>query len=227
MVIVDYISSGKGNRPGVDINPMGVTVHNTDNPGATAIDHAKYLKGTVAEYKKVSWHYTVDDICIVQHLPDTEMGYHTGTFSGNISTIGVEICEVKDQASANKRAAKLIRELVARYNLKIFQHYHWNKKNCPRLLRPIWEEFMRMVQLPIIQREITGSVNGRNITGYLIDNTTYVPLRQLGHLINGQVEWDGTFKMTTREQELMSEINRLKSSITRIYNITKSEAEQY
>ena len=84
-----------------------------------------------------------------------------------------------------------------------------------------------MVQLPIIQREITGSVNGRNITGYLIDNTTYVPLRQLGHLMNGQVEWEGTFKMTTREQELQAEVNTLRSRINKIYNIAKVEAEQY
>ena len=43
----------------------------------------------------MSWHYTVDDHAIVQHLPDYETAYHAGDGKdgpGNTTSIGIEIC---------------------------------------------------------------------------------------------------------------------------------------
>ena len=43
----------------------------------------------------MSWHYTVDDHAIVQHLPDYETAYHAGDGKdgpGNATSIAVEIC---------------------------------------------------------------------------------------------------------------------------------------
>jgi N-acetylmuramoyl-L-alanine amidase len=215
-MIIDLIPEGSNNRPGVMIKPQGITVHNTGNPGATAINHGAYLKGAVARRKPVSWHYTVDDMHVVKHLPNSEMGYHTGTAMGNFLTVGVEVCEVKDQASANKRAIKLCRHLMDTYGFStknIYQHWHWNRKNCPRLLRPIWEEFISMLEHPKITREVEGKVNGQPLNGYIIDGLTYVPIRRLGEIIRAKVEWDGRFKLTTIGQALQSEINAMRAAI--------------
>ena len=59
----------------------------------------------------VSWHYTVDDLSIYQHLPDGERAYHAGdggSGPGNATSIGIEICVDAggdfEQAKANVAA---------------------------------------------------------------------------------------------------------------------------
>jgi len=66
-------------RPGHSMDPSYITVHNTANPdkGADAQMHARYLlNGAGGRY--VSWHFTVDDHSIYQHLPLDESGWHAG-----------------------------------------------------------------------------------------------------------------------------------------------------
>ena len=82
----DFILAGRKNRPGTRIEPTFLTIHNTDNTskGADATAHASFVKNTghyvLKSGKKnwVSWHFTVDDRRIVQHLPLDELGYHAG-----------------------------------------------------------------------------------------------------------------------------------------------------
>lgn len=59
---LDFIPESNSNRPGTKIKPEYITIHNTDNTGrgAGALAHSKYMKGTDAQRRKVSWHYTVD-----------------------------------------------------------------------------------------------------------------------------------------------------------------------
>ena len=66
-------------RPGYAMDAQYLTVHNTANgdKGADAQMHARYLlNGTGDRY--VSWHFTVDDTVIYQHLPLDESGWHAG-----------------------------------------------------------------------------------------------------------------------------------------------------
>ena len=63
--------------------------------GADAAAHGAYLDSAAGEDDLVSWHYTVDDHAIVQHLPDYETAYHAGDGKdgpGNATSIAVEIC---------------------------------------------------------------------------------------------------------------------------------------
>jgi N-acetylmuramoyl-L-alanine amidase len=85
----------------------------------------------------VSWHYTVDDIRVIKHIPINEVAYHAK--SGNSKSIGIEICMHSDinQTAAFDRAAKLIAALM--YDLKIpidkiVTHQKWTGKKCPSLL---------------------------------------------------------------------------------------------
>jgi N-acetylmuramoyl-L-alanine amidase len=161
----DHIPVGKKNRSGKKIEVEYLTVHNTDNDnkGADAHAHAKFVKNTgyyvlpSGKRHYVSWHYSVDDIRIVNHLPVKERAIHAGSTAGNSKSIGIEICMNKgiDQAAANLRAARLVAALL--YDLKIqstevVPHYHWSKKNCPRLLlnngKPgtKWDDFIQLIQ---------------------------------------------------------------------------------
>ncbi len=75
-IIQDFIPSGSSNRPGYYMNPLYITVHNTSNTakGANAASHARFAKNNPST--GVSWHFTVDDAEIYQHLPLNENGWH-------------------------------------------------------------------------------------------------------------------------------------------------------
>ena len=138
--------------------PGFITIHDTANPDATALNHAVYLsRNSIAERLPVSWHLTVDDINVVQHLPFNESGWHAGDGNGpgNRKSIGIEICEFTDpdrRRKAEENACRLAAYLAGRFNIPvecIVQHHHWTNKNCPRILRARpggWEGFINMVK---------------------------------------------------------------------------------
>jgi hypothetical protein len=153
-IIQDFIPVGDSNRPGTKLVPSRVTIHNTDNTGAgaNAAAHAKYVKGADARKRKVSWHFTVDDVSIYQSLPTNEVGWHAG--SGNGSSIGIEICMHKGmkEVPAYDRAALLTAVLARQHGItvpsSIVQHNHWTGKHCPRVLRDKptgWQDFLNKV----------------------------------------------------------------------------------
>lgn len=135
------IVPGSRNRSGVALRPTSVTIHETANKaiGADALAHARYLQGPEAAQRLVSWHYTVDSKRIVQHLPESEVGWHTAVHSGNHSSIGIEICINADgdfpRACAN---ARILAGIIAyrrgfRFT-QILPHRSWSGKHCPATL---------------------------------------------------------------------------------------------
>ena len=152
------ISGGRKNRPGRDTNPdTYITIHETGNAakGADAAAHGAYLDSAAGEDALVSWHYTVDDHAIVQHLPDYETAYHAGDGKdgpGNATSIGIEICVNAggDFAQAQANAASLGRLLMEEHGIpidRVVQHAHWNGKDCPKTIRATtgaWEGFLAL-----------------------------------------------------------------------------------
>ena len=150
------ISDGRKNRPGRDTNPdTYITIHETGNAakGADAAAHGAYLDSAAGEDALVSWHYTVDDHAIVQHLPDYETAYHAGDGKdgpGNTTSIGIEICVNAggDFEAAKANAAALVRLLMEEHGIpldNVVQHNHWNGKDCPKTIRATpraWEAFL-------------------------------------------------------------------------------------
>jgi len=158
-IIQDFIPENRGNRPGHVMKPEFITIHDTANPNATALNHAAYLsRNSIAERLPVSWHFSVDDTNIVQHLPCSESGWHAGDGNngpGNRRSIGIEICEFTDsgrRSRAEENAAWLAAYLADGFNIPvecIVQHHHWTGKNCPRVLRARtggWAGFINMVK---------------------------------------------------------------------------------
>lgn len=153
----NFIPSGNQNRPGRKNTMQYITLHETGNTasGADARAHAQYLKGKGCT---VSWHYTVDDTRAVQHLPDTEVGFHAGDRTGNNNSIGIEVCVNADGnlTRAYENCARLCRDLCKKHGIEqknIVFHHKWNGKDCPKNLRrgiPFsFDEFLeRMQSLP-------------------------------------------------------------------------------
>ena len=152
------ISGGRKNRPGRDTNPdTYITIHETGNAakGADAAAHGAYLDSAAGEDDLVSWHYTVDDHAIVQHLPDYETAYHAGDGKdgpGNTTSIGIEICVNAggDFEAAKANAAALVRLLMEEHGIpldNVVQHNRWNGKDCPKTIRATtgaWEAFLAL-----------------------------------------------------------------------------------
>lgn len=154
-----------------------VVVHDTGNPSKTANAemHNRYIKNLneKEDATSISWHYTVGDDGIYQHLPLDEVAYHAGDGShvfgdtyyntsfgawsiggGNRNGIGIESCvnEGVDYTVVMRKLAKLVAELLIQYNLdidRVKQHNDFSGKNCPQVMRENnrWEEFLLLVRL--------------------------------------------------------------------------------
>lgn len=161
--VVDFIPRGKRNRPGFKLDgPHFITIHDTANPraGANALAHASYLKGDAAASLPVSWHFTVDDRYVIQHLPTDEVAWHAGDGAygpGNRTSIAIEICQNADgdRAKAEGNAVALTAQLLQQFNLPldaVVQHHRWSGKNCPNLIRARvngWPLFLRGVEVQL------------------------------------------------------------------------------
>lgn len=134
-----------------------IVIHDTANTNSNAADHNNYINSGKAI--DVSWHYTVDDLEIYQHIPDNEIAWHAGTttsdlYSGNTYGIGIETCINRgvDYNQVMRNAAKLTAELLHKHNLtlsEVKQHFDFSGKNCPQVMRNSgrWSEFLNLVKL--------------------------------------------------------------------------------
>ena len=148
----------KNTRPGITRDKIDwIVIHDTGNNkiGATGLNHSNYIQNS---NPGVSWHYTVDEEYIYQHIPDNEVAYHagdglrpTGTKwysnkynktnygGGNLNGIGIETCVYNgiDYLETIVTTAKLAAKLLYQYNLPIEslkKHYDFSGKNCPQVL---------------------------------------------------------------------------------------------
>ncbi|MBG9737079.1 N-acetylmuramoyl-L-alanine amidase [Paenibacillus alvei] len=213
------LPDGRSNKPGKGMDPQWLTVHNTDNEsaGATAEAHSRFILNGSGGAQK-SWHYTVDDKDIFQHLRDTEQGWHAGDGNGmgNSRSIGIEICMYKgiDEQAAWHNAAWLIARLAKKYNIplqRIVPHKHWTGKNCPSRILPHWSQLLNMIDRELISldkpqqpkpepttNDVTVIVDGKQIKdGILVNNITYAPVRSIAEACGLQVGWNQAQKIVT------------------------------
>ncbi len=147
----------KGNeniRPGYAMEPKYITIHETANTskGANALNHAKYLDNQARGNtdRSASWHFTVDDKEIYQHLPLNEVGWHAGDKTGNYESIGIEIAVNSDgnYTKAVENARKLAAYLMNELNISldhVQKHQFWSGKKCPAFMiqRGQWDAFLK------------------------------------------------------------------------------------
>lgn len=135
------------------MDPDCYVVHNTAND-ASAEGEVSYM---ITNDNKVSFHYAVDDIRVVQGVPENRNAWHAGDGGygpGNRRGIGVEICWSMSGGErfekAERNAAKFLAErLYARgWGIdRVRKHQDFSGKYCPhRTLDLGWARFLAMVQ---------------------------------------------------------------------------------
>jgi len=152
-VIDGLIPLSNVNRPGRLMTEVKyVVIHDTANngEGADAEMHNRYIQNAT----NASWHYTVDDTEIYQHVPNREVAWHAGDSEGNNHGIGIETCiQVGvDYNVVMRKTAKLTSELLNEFDLSLFnvkQHYDFSGKDCPHVMRASnrWNEFLELVAI--------------------------------------------------------------------------------
>ncbi len=147
--------SNKLARPQYTMKPEYITIHNTGNPGASALANSQYVD-TVNNY--VSWHFTVGPGEVYQELPITESAWHAGDGAqgdGNRKSIGIEIAEVN---GSEETAIKFIAQLITATGIsvdKVVPHQNWSGKNCPRLILPHWDKFISDIKRGLEDKVVT------------------------------------------------------------------------
>lgn len=154
-------------KPCRAMEPIGVTIHNTDDLIRVADDAEQYTRATWPNCNMggAAVHYYVDDVCAWQNLRENESGWHAsdGAGDGNRRTIAIE-CIMDGSGSdedlgARDNAARLIASILHRYGWTLndlYTHNHWmgkpdrivpdGRKNCPAFLLPDYAAFKKEVQ---------------------------------------------------------------------------------
>ena len=121
-------------RRSTRMKPRYITMHNTENPSADAMQHARALNNGAL---RCNWHYTVDPYVTMQHIPLNETGRHADRGGpGDMYSIGIEMGEVRSHNPIVtwNRSAKLTAVLMKQYHIplrNVVPHYYWTGKNCP------------------------------------------------------------------------------------------------
>ena len=149
-VIVDIVDgANKEIRPRTPMKPDAITDHDTGNAGngADAKAHNRLIHNLGDKLPRdtshVSWHVSVDELFIIQHIPFDECAFHTGDgwlpSSGNRRSIGVEKCmhAGSDRDAIEANAIALYAYLLDEFDLPISSlkpHQDWSGKYCPALI---------------------------------------------------------------------------------------------
>ena len=157
-VIVDIVDGANREiRPRTKMTPRFSTDHDTGNSGvgADAKSHNRYIHNLGDKLPRdtshISWHLTVDENYIIQHIPFDECAYHCGDgwlpSSGNRTSIGVEKCMHRgsDRNKIEANAIALHAYLMKEFKFPITSvrpHQHWSGKYCPQLILNKYGSFL-------------------------------------------------------------------------------------
>ena len=187
--IASWVPKGGKMKPGLKMNSIGVTIHNTGDLVNVYDDAEQYTRATWPNCAMagVAVHYYVDDVCAWQNLEEDEQGWHAadGFGPGNTQTIAIE-CIMdgsgsKEDLGARDNAARLAAAILRRHGWTIdnlYTHNHWMgqpdkivygvRKNCPIYLLPKWDEFKNLVnfylkngnkEAPVVTTPVTKPVS--------------------------------------------------------------------
>ena len=143
--VVDLIPEGRLRRPGIKMSPQYVTIHNTGLDGVKA-DNFRRAQLDKSQDCEVSWHFTVDESTIIQHIPITEVGWHAGTEKGNYSSFAIETCE---RTGAEEVVIKFVAQILEYMNWttnNVRTHKSWSGKQCPWKILPHWDQFIANIK---------------------------------------------------------------------------------
>lgn len=138
------------------MQPTRIVVHNTAND-APATNEIAYMR---RNNNQVSFHYAVDDVEVVQGIPENRNAWHSGdggNGKGNREGIAIEICYSKTGGDrfikAEENAVELIVDILKRYGWgidRVTKHQDYSGKYCPhRTLDMGWDRFIKMIEVKL------------------------------------------------------------------------------
>jgi hypothetical protein len=183
--VVNHIPSNTLNnrRSGRTLKASTLTIHNTGNPTSTALNERAWLtnpaNGVTASYHIVIGQETTaanSAPIAIECLPLNEVGWHAGDGTkaggGNMTSIGIEICESGDYEATLTFAVQLVADMLRTRGWgvdRLRRHWDWPsssgyRKICPRLMYNggdwrDWNGFKERVNAALQKLE-TGETNG-------------------------------------------------------------------
>ncbi len=166
-ITTSHIKPNTKARPQISREVKWIVIHDTGNitSGANAVNHGNYLSNlAVVNQQSVSWHYSIDEANIINHIPNSEVAWHAGDGlrevgegnylgGGNLNGIGIEMCinQGNDIVQTMKNTAKLTAKLIVEHGLNlqsVKQHSDFAGKMCPYtiIINDLWNDFMKMVE---------------------------------------------------------------------------------
>ena len=149
---VELLTPNEYSRPGIATNKIiGIVVHYTANPGATAMNNRDYFEGLKDSHiTKASSNFVVGlEGEIVQCVPTWEIAYASN--SRNIDTVSIECCHPDETGIFNKKTYQSMVDLCAWLCLKfdldendVIRHYDVTGKICPKYFvenEDAWRKF--------------------------------------------------------------------------------------
>ena len=147
-----------------------IVVHWVGNAGSSAIANRNYFENLQNTHKTyASSHYVIGlDGEIIRCIPDDEVAFHSGSYSMNRKSIGIEDCHPDWDGKFNENTYNSLVELCAdickKYELSvdnIIRHYDVTGKNCPKYYvehEDEWIKFKNDVAQKIGQAEVNTAV---------------------------------------------------------------------
>ena len=152
------------------MNAEFIVVHNTAND-ASANNEIAYM---ISNNNKVSYHYAVDDVEIVQGIPENRNAWHAGdggNGQGNRKGLAIEICYSKSGGERFDKAEENAAEFIASklkekgWGIdKVKKHQDFANKYCPhRTLDYGWERFLNKIRNYLGEAPANTSTNNKDI----------------------------------------------------------------
>lgn len=147
-----------------------IIVHWVGNAGSSAIGNRNYFNNLATTHStSASSHYIVGlNGEIIRCIPEDEVAFHSGSYSMNRKSIGIENCHPDWNGQFNSNTYNSLVELCAdickRYNISvnnIIRHYDVTGKNCPKYYvenENAWIQFKNDVANKIGQATTTVAV---------------------------------------------------------------------
>ena len=147
-----------------------IVVHWVGNAGSSALGNRNYFESLATSHKTyASSHYIIGlNGEIIRCIPENEVAFHSGSYSMNRKSIGIEDCHPDWDGKFNDNTYNSLVELCAdickRYNLgidAIIRHYDVTGKECPRYYvrnKQAWIQFKNDVANKLGQATINVAV---------------------------------------------------------------------
>lgn len=199
------------------MTPTRLVVHNTAND-ASARNEISYM---ISNNNQTSFHFAVDDVEVVQGIPENRNAWHAGDGGsgiGNRQGLSIEICYSKSGGTrfinAEKNAAKFIAQKLKQYGWgidKVTKHQDYSGKYCPhRTLDMGWQRFLNMVQSEL--NTLNGTTTQPSTStqnGAYESYSGYVEVIYNGLSVRSKASWDDSAVCgTVKKGEVFTVVGR-------------------